>query len=982
MKKIISLVLSFSLIVASFCFGGIVSAEEVDTPTLIKHIEYVQTESAGLITKSSITLNNKSATDFYWDSVDDLKTSQAFSLSEANIDGYYASTSDNVRAFRFAGTTELTADQLTTAGISFWVKVPKTMTIQVCVRTADHQAHVGYMNINLTKTDINGGWQEIRLPFSEIGYTTTASKFWAVQFRPVTNATKETFLDVGETLYISAVQLVDNLPSMDKSELLIGTYKSDAYLQKPAGISLSTVNANTSAPADDYWQTYSNIVKYRKFSFANQSDMDNYYALQYSKGDRELRYGVYYTAESQADKKLSGVLNTAAISLWVNAPKDIQLEVGLITTTWKRYKKTVDLTAGGWQQIIVPLSELNGWVEGTDVLQSILINTAGNVNENGFIGLNEELLVSFPQIVDNLSVVGDTEITVIGKTTTNSLGSNAKNNMSVTTGSMPANSEFYNDITSVYDVKMNSESFYNTAWADDTANLFFGTLTSGEISEENMNKLVATGFVRFYIKAPQDMSLTVFLWGNWNVQDYLTIDIKGNGDIDGWQEVIIPLTKAYNKTQPVSRVYVGPSKDKYTANDYLAAGEGYSISQIEICEYADTYKASKVNVAGEQIAKTTYVENQSGGNIINSTVSLAPQNPYYSLFETSTKIEIADAFYDQTYGFKATGLIYSTFKGSTNGTQTITENSYLRFFVKAPKDMELRIMLIDSGWQSVNNTASFIVRKTTEDKEYDVVTIPLSQCNLKSGATGFARVAICATQKDFENDNFITTEQDICLSTIEFWNGKPEDVEIINSKFYYSENDNGVVLEDMNSAVPETTMLFAFEDVEADATVLKADIKALDDYNHKISVANIYGITLKYQTTEDETAICQPTGTVKIWIPYDGATTSLRIAKVNADNATIVKYEARDGYVIFETNNFEGNFVFYNISNLDKGDMNGDEKIDAVDIVRLKKYVAGLTNEENTVIIKSSGDIDGDSNVGALDLAKLRVFIMGDIDTL
>ena len=75
MKKIISLVLSFSLIVASFCFGGIVSAEEVDTPTLIKHIEYVQTESAGLITKSSITLNNKSATDFYWDSVDDLKTS-------------------------------------------------------------------------------------------------------------------------------------------------------------------------------------------------------------------------------------------------------------------------------------------------------------------------------------------------------------------------------------------------------------------------------------------------------------------------------------------------------------------------------------------------------------------------------------------------------------------------------------------------------------------------------------------------------------------------------------------------------------------------------------------------------------------------------------------------------------------------------------------------------------------------------------------
>ena len=130
MKKIISLVLSFSLIVASFCFGGFVSAEEVDAPTLIKHIEYVQTESAGLITKSSIALNNKSTTDFYWDSVDDLKTSQAFSLSEANIDGYYASTSDNVRAFRFAGKTELTADQIATKALK--------IASEICVFTNDN----------------------------------------------------------------------------------------------------------------------------------------------------------------------------------------------------------------------------------------------------------------------------------------------------------------------------------------------------------------------------------------------------------------------------------------------------------------------------------------------------------------------------------------------------------------------------------------------------------------------------------------------------------------------------------------------------------------------------------------------------------------------------------------------------------------------------------------------------------------------------
>lgn len=57
----------------------------------------------------------------------------------------------------------------------------------------------------------------------------------------------------------------------------------------------------------------------------------------------------------------------------------------------------------------------------------------------------------------------------------------------------------------------------------------------------------------------------------------------------------------------------------------------------------------------------------------------------------------------------------------------------------------------------------------------------------------------------------------------------------------------------------------------------------------------------------------------------------------------------------------------------ERGDVNGDGDIDIRDLVRLKKYTAGI---EGTKILKSAADLNGDGNYDAVDLSELRIMLL------
>ena len=50
-----------------------------------------------------------------------------------------------------------------------------------------------------------------------------------------------------------------------------------------------------------------------------------------------------------------------------------------------------------------------------------------------------------------------------------------------------------------------------------------------------------------------------------------------------------------------------------------------------------------------------------------------------------------------------------------------------------------------------------------------------------------------------------------------------------------------------------------------------------------------------------------------------------------------------------------------------------DGDIDIRDLVRLKKYTAGI---EGTKILKSAADLNGDGNYDAVDLSELRIMLL------
>ena len=149
------------------------------------------------------------------------------------------------------------------------------------------------------------------------------------------------------------------------------------------------------------------------------------------------------------------------------------------------------------------------------------------------------------------------------------------------------------------------------------------------------------------------------------------------------------------------------------------------------------------------------------------------------------------------------------------------------------------------------------------------------------------------------------------------------------------------------------------------------EVKLLSSDKSKIT----YDITL----TKDGKAI-QPDGTVTVKIPVpeslDGAKCRVYRVEENGKN-TDMNAEFKDGFMVFKTTHFSKYILTTDDLSVVYGDINGDGKINTVDLAMLRKYLANKdpATGESSVSVGAGADVNGDGKINTVDLAMLRKYL-------
>ena len=149
------------------------------------------------------------------------------------------------------------------------------------------------------------------------------------------------------------------------------------------------------------------------------------------------------------------------------------------------------------------------------------------------------------------------------------------------------------------------------------------------------------------------------------------------------------------------------------------------------------------------------------------------------------------------------------------------------------------------------------------------------------------------------------------------------------------------------------------------------EVKLLSVDKSKIT----YDITL----TKDGKAI-QPDGTVTVKIPVpeslDGAKCRVYRVEENGKN-TDMNAEFKDGFMVFKTTHFSKYILTTDDLSVVYGDINGDGKINTVDLAMLRKYLANRNpaTGESSVSVGAGADVNGDGKINTVDLAMLRKYL-------
>jgi len=252
-------------------------------------------------------------------------------------------------------------------------------------------------------------------------------------------------------------------------------------------------------------------------------------------------------------------------------------------------------------------------------------------------------------------------------------------------------------------------------------------------------------------------------------------------------------------------------------------------------------------------------------------------------------------------------------------------------------------------------------------------------------------------------------------------------------EFAESDGDNFKIIENESSSA-KVYLVYSDTNTYTEVTVTKSNrnsfipagfkgwvIAGIDDYfefnwgsgnnivnPEKIESINIVG----FDTTDDyyidnigfaasQEAFLEKLGaidSVELYLAENGISTPESIF-VNSTEITIDKYTVKDGVLELNLSLFAGNDIVYVTDAVDTfiftvvnykatyiskqseviyGDANGNNQVDIVDLVRLKKYLSNITVDIDIL----ASDVNGDKSVNAQDLVELRKYLLEEIEVL
>ena len=864
-------------------------------------------------------------------------------------DGYYSQTygmkgtSLLFKSFKKNGTA-MNGDisgYINTAVVRAYIKTPIDTKLKFWFNSNENYGwqNRGSVEVDVKSTNNGEDYTEVIVPLKNFNSSYTFSNIGVGPAESVFSADK--FITTDQSIYIKSLEIWTNNPNSDTNE-----YKKIA--------------------TTTYQEEQSNYLSF-------QSNAQTGYQISISDGYYSQTYGMKGTClllKSFKDNgvafngDISGFSDTAVLKTQIKTPVDTKLRFWFNSNEnygWQNrgfVEVDVESTNGGqdYTEVIVPLQNFNS----DHLFNNVGVGPAESVfAADKFITTEQSIFIKplelwtgydapepepdpdpnpDPNPNPNPDPNPDPPADVTAeKLAVTSYWENQSSCLEIKGVSIDKKSLMYGAFQSSYRMIL-KEGFYAQDLTQNGRNKttfyiksFKGVKEGVADGAQNFTDISTTAYIRFFVKTPKNIKLNVYIMNGWGEQTKKTVDVSASAE-GTYTEVQIPLADALATSRTVTQIGIGAPTDTFNDTAFVAEGESIEVSHIELwsakpeayvpAEIPDEYWLSlpeqsadaesfKLAESDTNFWTNDWNDKTRDRSIQITRTSIEKKDPLYKYFNLYYSISVldADVYYKMTAGNRdiTVGL------GGSQNLEEYLKTGYIRFYIRATKDMRVRIEMSDKGW---HRTQQYVdIKKTEENLGWQEVQIPLKAFyDAQNGTVNFkeiARIMIESTEDGFNEDGFLKEKLDVLeFSAVEFWSKKPavpQDVDIRD--YYYSEYGNGIILRDSDEIIPLANTFLAYENSEDTKTVSTV----LENGYHDFKISKIISAYVLVNESIN-TYRSDPYSKVEIMIPNSMVKLSpdIKIARVDESTGEVeaVKYTTEGEYIILNTAGM-GDFVFF-----------------------------------------------------------------------
>jgi len=809
------------------------------------------------------------------------------------------------------------------AEIRFWVKTPHKMEFDVEIVGRDGGK---YPYISTTvKVGASDEWQLVKIPRSAFNTNKefTGSKTQFIRICAKKGSDEKDFLSFCESVYISTVEVYNGIIPASADVADKGNAGKVIYDIELSGSGKNgTSNKVVEIDSNKNFNSAVEIQITNARTFDNASSEKSHYIHNHN--------GVINLADWFAN-------SNAQMRFWVKTEKDLTLQLLLVDEPSKKPSSNQAAYSGSliikgsdnWQEVRISSQNFRQ-SERFDpaCVKYIKINGSNDTT----ITTNEVFYAARLQVYDGYIA---TAVDSTGGTTKKSndnaiIATFSSFNANLTSGENITAEQIAVD-TNKYFVK--SLRILATAASSYRLNLktYYDTY---DISRAN------GGTLRLWIKSDNSVKFNVIFTDKSGKE--ITIPFSADGN-ENWQELRINLSDIKANGFDFSKLlYVSLSGQ-------IKAGEQFQIGKMELWKQKLT---TKIESSGGTIdpprvippawdSLTTYTGDSRkfastklsdfwindwnvktrDRSIQAVNVGLDKSDPNYYRFTTYKKITMLnpDVYYsDPTYASFG-------FSGDKIDMTPYLKTGTLRFWVKAPKNMTIQVMLKsrDDEYGYSEAVVAVPLKKSVND-EWSEIHIPLKDFyDATMASTGkkwdpSSVVTVYLSGVDMGNPTtFLDKNEELMISMFEFWSREALEPEPYDpTRIFYSMHGE-IFVKDTNEILPNTSRFNAYRDTLSTEQYKKIvskyfkNAKLLENYLIELIQADTYNY--KISTAYDKVLVYIPLG--------DTPTENLVVAVYNKTGIYVCDTYIEDEYIVVSTDQF-GQFLL-----LDGGKRN-DVKFD------------------------------------------------------